>query len=246
MSQDISETSATVTVGLGERAYDILIGSGLIEAAGLEIATRLPGSRVAVITDETVAGIHLDRLKNSLGEAGIAHESLVLPAGEKTKSFPYFEKAVDFVLAGRFERGDAVVALGGGVIGDLTGFVAGVIRRGMQFVQIPTTLLSQVDSSVGGKTGINSDHGKNLIGVFHQPRLVLADTDVLDTLESSALRDLRKEDRPQLAELERLVGKQQALISFFEHALQQVEAGTAGKAASTKPSGKSANERERR
>ena len=188
MSQDISETSATVTVGLGERAYDILIGSGLIEAAGLEIATRLPGSRVAVITDETVAGIHLDRLKNSLGEAGIAHESLVLPAGEKTKSFPYFEKAVDFVLAGRFERGDAVVALGGGVIGDLTGFVAGVIRRGMQFVQIPTTLLSQVDSSVGGKTGINSDHGKNLIGVFHQPRLVLADTDVLDTLSPREFR----------------------------------------------------------
>ena len=188
MSQDISETSARVTVGLGERAYDILIGSGLIEAAGLEIATRLPGSRVAVITDETVAGIHLDRLKNSLGEAGIAHESLVLPAGEKTKSFPYFEKAVDFVLAGRFERGDAVVALGGGVIGDLTGFVAGVIRRGMQFVQIPTTLLSQVDSSVGGKTGINSDHGKNLIGVFHQPRLVLADTDVLDTLSPREFR----------------------------------------------------------
>ena len=188
MSQDISETSATVTVGLGERAYDILIGSGLIEAAGLEIATRLPGSRVAVITDETVAGIHLDRLKNSLGEAGIAHESLVLPAGEKTKSFPYFEKAVDFVLAGRFERGDAVVALGGGVIGDLTGFVAGVIRRGMQFVQIPTTLLSQVDSSVGGKTGINYDHGKNRIGVFHQPRLVLADTDVLDTLSPREFR----------------------------------------------------------
>ncbi|PHP65527.1 3-dehydroquinate synthase [Zhengella mangrovi] len=188
MSAVTSETSARVQVGLGDRAYDILIGSGLVGAAGLEIASRLPGSRAAVITDENVAAAHLDVLKQSLREAGIAHECLVLPAGEKTKSFPYFEKAVDFVLAGKFERGDAVVALGGGVIGDLSGFVAGVIRRGMQFVQIPTSLLAQVDSSVGGKTGINSDHGKNLVGVFHQPRLVLADTGVLDTLPEREFR----------------------------------------------------------
>ncbi|MFP1631099.1 3-dehydroquinate synthase [Zhengella sp. ZM62] len=188
MNIDIGETAAKVAVGLGERGYDILIGSGLVATAGLEIASRLPGSRIAIITDENVAALHLDTLKTSLREAGIAHESLVLPAGEKTKSFPWFEKAVDFVLAGRFERGDAVLALGGGVTGDLAGFVAGVIRRGMQFVQVPTTLLAQVDSSVGGKTGINSGHGKNLVGVFHQPRLVLADTDVLDTLPPREFR----------------------------------------------------------
>ncbi|MAW87957.1 MAG: 3-dehydroquinate synthase [Phyllobacteriaceae bacterium] len=188
MSNDIGETAAKVAVGLGERAYDILIGSGLVATAGLEIASRLPGSRIAIVTDENVAALHLDTLKASLREAGIAHESLVLPAGEKTKSFPFFEKAVDFVLAGRFERGDAVLALGGGVTGDLAGFVAGGIRRGMQFVQVPTTLLAQVDSSVGGKTGINSAHGKNLVGVFHQPRLVLADTDVLDTLPPREFR----------------------------------------------------------
>ncbi|MEI5682372.1 MULTISPECIES: 3-dehydroquinate synthase [unclassified Mesorhizobium] len=171
-----------VTVGLGERAYDILIGSGLIARAGAEIAARLPGIRAAIVTDENVAAAHLDALTASLESAGIASTAITLPAGEKTKSFAHLQDVVDGVLAARLERGDAVLALGGGVIGDLTGFAAGIVRRGMNFVQLPTSLLAQVDSSVGGKTGINSAHGKNLIGVFHQPRVVLADTDVLDTL----------------------------------------------------------------
>ena len=172
-----------VTVGLGVRAYDILIGPGLIGRAGAEIAARLPKARVAIVTDANVAPCHLAALKAGLDDDGVGLiETLILPAGEKTKSFPCFEQVVDGLLAARLERGDAVIALGGGVIGDLTGFAAGVVRRGMQFVQIPTSLLAQVDSSVGGKTGINSTHGKNLIGVFHQPRLVLADTGALDTL----------------------------------------------------------------
>lgn len=171
-----------VTVGLGDRAYDILIGSGLIARAGAEIAARLPGIRAAIVTDENVAAVHLEALSASLESAGIASTAIRLPAGEKTKSFAHLQDVVDGVLAARLERGDAVLALGGGVIGDLTGFAAGIVRRGMNFVQLPTSLLAQVDSSVGGKTGINSAHGKNLIGVFHQPRVVLADTDVLDTL----------------------------------------------------------------
>jgi 3-dehydroquinate synthase len=171
-----------VSVGLGDRAYDILIGSGLIARAGAEIAARLPGIRAAIVTDENVAAVHLEALTASLESAGIASTAITLPAGEKTKSFTHLQDVVDGVLAARLERGDAVLALGGGVIGDLTGFAAGIVRRGMNFVQLPTSLLAQVDSSVGGKTGINSAHGKNLIGVFHQPRVVLADTDVLDTL----------------------------------------------------------------
>ncbi|RJG43821.1 3-dehydroquinate synthase [Mesorhizobium sp. DCY119] len=171
-----------VSVGLGDRAYDILIGSGLIARAGAEIAARLPGIRAAIVTDENVAAVHLEALTTSLESAGIASTAITLPAGEKTKSFTHLQDVVDGVLAARLERGDAVLALGGGVIGDLTGFAAGIVRRGMNFVQLPTSLLAQVDSSVGGKTGINSAHGKNLIGVFHQPRVVLADTDVLDTL----------------------------------------------------------------
>ena len=178
----------TVTVGLGARSYDILIGPDLVETAGQRIAERLPGVRVAIITDENVAGHHLETLKASLDRADIAHASLVLPAGEKTKDYAHFEQVVDFVLANRLERGDALIALGGGVIGDLTGFAAGVVRRGMQFIQMPTSLLAQVDSSVGGKTGINSSFGKNLVGVFHQPRLVLADTGVLDTLSEREFR----------------------------------------------------------
>lgn len=171
-----------VEVGLGERTYDILIGSGLVARAGAEISARLPGIRVAIVTDKNVAAAHLDALTASLDKAGIASTAVVLPAGEKTKSFAHLQEVVDGVLAARLERGDAVLALGGGVIGDLAGFASGIVRRGMNFVQIPTSLLAQVDSSVGGKTGINSAHGKNLVGVFHQPRLVLADTDVLDTL----------------------------------------------------------------
>lgn len=177
-----------VHVPLGDRAYDILIGPGLIARAGAEIAVRLKGRKAAIITDENVAPLYLNALVESLTASGIASSSLVLPAGEKTKSFEHLITACDKVLEARVERNDYVIALGGGVIGDLSGFVAGIIRRGVRFVQIPTSLLSQVDSSVGGKTGINSRHGKNLIGVFHQPDLVLADTDVLNTLSEREFR----------------------------------------------------------
>ena len=171
-----------VRVDLGARSYDIRIGRGLLEGAGAEIAAVLPGARLAVITDETVAGLHLKAFSESLRAAGLQHTAITVPAGESTKCFREFERLCDEVLAAKLERGDVVVALGGGVVGDLTGFVAAAVRRGMSFVQVPTTLLAQVDSSVGGKTGINSRHGKNLIGAFHQPALVLADTAILDTL----------------------------------------------------------------
>lgn len=178
----------TVRVELADRSYDILIGPGLIAAAGREIAGRLKGRKIAVITDENVAPIYLDNFLAALKAEGIDAVSLVLPAGEKTKSFEHLISVCDSVLAARIERNDAVVALGGGVIGDLTGFAAGIARRGSRFIQVPTSLLAQVDSSVGGKTGINSPHGKNLLGVFHQPDLVLADTDVLDTLSPREFR----------------------------------------------------------
>ncbi|OHV75334.1 3-dehydroquinate synthase [Ensifer sp. LCM 4579] len=187
MSQMIS-AERSVRVNLGDRSYDILIGPGLIAAAGREIAARLKGRRVAVITDENVAPCYLEPLMASLAQSGIEAVSLVLPAGEKTKSFACLIPVCDAILGARIERNDAVVALGGGVIGDLTGFAAGIVRRGSRFIQIPTSLLAQVDSSVGGKTGINSPHGKNLIGVFHQPDLVLADTGVLDTLSPREFR----------------------------------------------------------
>ncbi|AUW44667.1 3-dehydroquinate synthase [Rhizobium leguminosarum] len=178
----------TVHVPLGERAYDILIGPGLIARAGAEIASRLKGRKAAVVTDENVAPLYLKALVASLDEAGIASAEVVLPAGEKTKSFEHLITVCDKVLEARVERNDYVIALGGGVIGDLSGFAAGIVRRGVRFVQVPTSLLSQVDSSVGGKTGINSRHGKNLIGVFHQPDLVLADTDVLNSLSEREFR----------------------------------------------------------
>ncbi len=178
----------TVSVSLGDRAYDILIGAGLLARAGKEIAARLPRARLAVVTDTNVAGHHLEALVAGLERSGISVTPIELPPGEKTKSFDALQEVVDGILAARLERGDAVVALGGGVIGDLAGFASGIVRRGMRFVQMPTSLLAQVDSSVGGKTGINSSHGKNLVGVFHQPQLVLADTDVLDTLPAREFR----------------------------------------------------------
>ena len=171
-----------VRVELGARSYDIRIGRGVLDSAGADIAALLPGARLAVIADETVAGLHLEAFGDSLRRAGLDYTAITVPAGESTKCFCEFERLCDEVLTARLERGDAVVALGGGVVGDLTGFVASAVRRGTRFVQVPTTLLAQVDSSVGGKTGINSRHGKNLIGAFYQPTLVLADTAVLDTL----------------------------------------------------------------
>ena len=169
-------------VELGARSYDILIGEGLLAQSGGLIAELGAQSRVAVLTDENVAALHLDGLREGLAVAGIDMVSLALPAGEATKSWPHFSRAVDWLLEQKVERGDVLIALGGGVIGDLAGFAAAVLRRGVRYVQIPTSLLAQVDSSVGGKTAINSEHGKNLIGAFHQPALVLADVTVLGTL----------------------------------------------------------------
>ena len=177
-----------VPVSLGERSYDILIGEGLVADAGRWFRAVLPKARACIITDSNVSGRHLVAFEKSLRRAGVTASAVVIPAGEASKCFDVFEQVVDQVVGGRYERGDAVVALGGGVVGDLAGFVAAVVRRGMRFVQVPTTLLSQVDSSVGGKTAINSRHGKNLVGVFHQPDLVLADTTVLDTLSEREFR----------------------------------------------------------
>ena len=172
----------SVHVALGDRAYDILIGEGLMAEAGTHIAPLLPRPRVAILTDETVAKTQLPAFEAGLAAAGISSVSLALPAGESTKAWPQFSRAVEWLLEQKVERRDVVVALGGGVIGDLAGFAAAVLRRGVRFVQVPTTLLAQVDSSVGGKTGINAPQGKNLIGAFHQPSLVLADTGALATL----------------------------------------------------------------
>ncbi|HDR29125.1 3-dehydroquinate synthase [Rhodovulum sp.] len=178
----MSETVETVHVALPGRAYDIRIGPGLIARAGAEIGPLLTRPRVAIVTDETVAALHLAPFRAGLAAAGIEAPALALPPGEATKGWAQFSRAVEWLIEQKVERGGMVVALGGGVIGDLAGFAAAVLRRGVRFVQVPTTLLAQVDSSVGGKTGINSAHGKNLIGAFHQPGLVLADTGVLDTL----------------------------------------------------------------
>ncbi len=172
----------TVHVPLGDRAYDVLIGPGLLAESGALISPFLPRPRVAVVTETQVAATHLDGLRLGLATQGIDMVALELPPGEATKGWPHLQEVVEWLLAQKIERNDVVVALGGGVIGDLVGFAAAILRRGVRFVQVPTSLLAQVDSSVGGKTAINSSHGKNLIGAFHQPCLVLADTDVLNTL----------------------------------------------------------------
>ncbi len=172
----------TIRVPLGARSYDVLVGAGLLEEAGARIAPLLERPRCAIITEERVAGLHLEPLRRALSSAGIEAPALVLPPGEASKSWQMLERSVEWLLGQRIERQDVVIAFGGGVIGDLAGFAAAVLRRGVRFVQIPTTLLAQVDSSVGGKTGINSPHGKNMIGAFHQPSLVLADPRVLATL----------------------------------------------------------------
>lgn len=176
-----------VDVDLGARSYAVRIGAGLLGAASAEIAPILRRPKLWVVTEENVAALHLRPLQAGLQAAGMTVSTLILPAGESTKGWPQFTRTVEWLLAEKVERRDLIVALGGGVIGDLVGFAAAVLRRGVRFVQIPTSLLAQVDSSVGGKTGINSVHGKNLIGAFHQPVLVLADTQVLQTLP---LRDL--------------------------------------------------------
>jgi 3-dehydroquinate synthase len=171
-----------VDVALGERSYGIVIGRGTLPSLGTRMAALRPGAKAAVITDATVARHHLAAAEAALGLGGIAATVVTVPAGESSKSFAVFEQVCEALIAARIERGDLVVALGGGVVGDLAGFAAAVVRRGLDYVQVPTTLLAQVDSSVGGKTAIDSKHGKNLVGAFHQPILVVADTALLDTL----------------------------------------------------------------
>jgi 3-dehydroquinate synthase len=180
--------SRTVPVGLGERAYEVVIGDGLIDQAGAQIAPLLKRARTAVVADETVHRLHGQRLGASLAAAGVEAQFVVIPPGEGSKSFAGLADLCDRLLALELDRGDVICALGGGVVGDLTGFAAAIYKRGVDFVQIPTTLLAQVDSSVGGKTAIDTARGKNLIGAFHQPRLVLADLGVLATLADREMR----------------------------------------------------------
>jgi 3-dehydroquinate synthase len=177
-----------VNVALGTRSYDIVIGRGLLASLGARIAALRPGAKAVIVTDDNVARHHLEPAEAALRHAGVASSRVVVPPGEASKSYRVFEQVCEAVIASRIERGDLAIALGGGVIGDLTGFVAAVVRRGLDYVQVPTTLLADVDSSVGGKTAIDSAHGKNLIGAFHQPILVLADTALLDTLPEREFR----------------------------------------------------------
>ena len=178
-----SQTSSErLRVALGERAYDILVGPRLIEEAGREILPLMRRRQAVIVTDEIVSGHYLAPLLDSLLAAGIIHHTVILPPGEETKDLVHFGRLAEEILGCGIERGTMLVALGGGVVGDVTGFAAATLLRGIDFVQIPTTLLAQVDSSVGGKTGINTQMGKNLIGAFYQPRLVLADTGALSTL----------------------------------------------------------------
>ncbi len=171
-----------VKVELGARAYDIVIGADVLTRAADYIAPLLPRPKLAIISDANLADSHLKTLQAALSRAGISHDSYIVPAGEASKSWSQLASLTDWLLGQEIERKDCIVALGGGVVGDLTGFAAAILRRGTRFIQIPTSLLAQVDSSIGGKTAINSQRGKNLIGAFHQPDLVLADMDVLKTL----------------------------------------------------------------
>ena len=180
--------TATVRVGLGSRAYDVVIGPGLLDSAGARVAPVAPRRRTVVVTDETVGLHHGERLAAALEAGGLAVDMLTIPPGESSKSFDGLASLSDRLLALELDRGDIVTAFGGGVVGDLVGFAAAIYKRGIDFVQIPTTLLAQVDSSVGGKTAIDTPRGKNLIGAFHQPRLVLADLDVLVTLPPREVR----------------------------------------------------------
>jgi 3-dehydroquinate synthase len=214
----------TIGVGLGERSYDIVIGRQLLDGAGARIAATLPGARCVVVSDATVAALYLDRLKAGLGSLFLG--DVVVAPGEPSKSFPVLAEVCERLLKLGVERGDVVIALGGGVVGDLAGFAASILRRGVRFVQIPTTLLAQVDSSVGGKTGIDMPQGKNLIGTFHQPSLVLADISVLETLTP---RDFRS----GYAEVMKygLLGDA-PFFAWLEHNWQQIFSGE-GEARST-------------
>lgn len=178
----------TVEVALGERTYDILIGRDVLGSLGARLSALRRGVRTAIVTDRTVARHWLEKTEASLREAGIASSRIIVGEGEGSKSYHGLEQVSEALIAAKIERNDLVIALGGGVVGDLAGFAAAIVRRGVDFVQVPTSLLAQVDSSVGGKTGINSPQGKNLLGAFHQPVLVIADTSVLDTLSPRQFR----------------------------------------------------------
>ena len=172
----------TLNVALDDRAYDIVVGPGLLARAGEMVKGRLSGERAVILTDTSVGPLYADVVKASLAKGGIAADIVTIPAGESSKSFDLLQDLLNQALDAKLDRKSFLVALGGGVVGDLGGFLAAILLRGIDYVQIPTTLLAQVDSSVGGKTAINTRHGKNLVGAFHQPRLVLADTDVLSSL----------------------------------------------------------------
>jgi 3-dehydroquinate synthase len=180
--------AVTVDVALGDRAYDIVIGRDVLGSLGARVAALRPGARTAIVTDRTVAKHWLEKAEASLAAAGIATARIIVDEGEGSKTYAGLERVSEALIAARIERNDLVIALGGGVVGDLAGFAAAILRRGVDFVQVPTSLLAQVDSSVGGKTGINSPQGKNLLGAFHQPVLVIADTAVLDTLSPRQFR----------------------------------------------------------
>jgi 3-dehydroquinate synthase len=180
--------SVTVDVALGDRAYDIVIGRNVLQSLGARVAALRPGVRTAIVTDRTVAKHWLEPTEAALAAAGIPTSRIVVEEGEGSKSYAGLSQVSEALIAAKIERNDLVIALGGGVVGDLAGFAAAILRRGVDFVQVPTSLLAQVDSSVGGKTGINSPQGKNLIGAFHQPVLVIADTSVLDTLAPRQFR----------------------------------------------------------
>ncbi|MCF8477179.1 MAG: 3-dehydroquinate synthase [Pseudolabrys sp.] len=177
-----------VPVALGERTYDIVIGRGTVASLGARIKALRPGAKTVIVTDATVAQHHLAAVEAALDSSGIENTHFLVAPGEGSKSYAGFEKVCEAIIAARIERDDLVIALGGGVIGDLAGYAAASVRRGLDFVQVPTSLLAQVDSSVGGKTGINSAQGKNLVGAFHQPILVIADTALLDTLSTREFR----------------------------------------------------------
>ena len=186
LASGLSET--IVQVALPGRSYAIVIGEGLVASTGRRIARALPGARCAVISDENVAGLYLAPLQASLEQHGLFLGEAIVAPGEASKSFPVLADLAETLLTLGVERGDCVIAFGGGVVGDLAGFAASILRRGVRVVQVPTSLLAQVDSSVGGKTGIDTKQGKNLIGTFHQPSLVLADTSVLSTLSPREFR----------------------------------------------------------
>jgi len=214
-----SSDPITVGVSLGDRSYQIVIGRGLVASLGRKIAALRPGAKVAIVTDATVARHHLAAAEAALAAERIAATPITVPEGESSKSFAWLETVCEALIAARIERGDLVVALGGGVVGDLAGFAAAVTRRGLDYVQVPTSLLAQVDSSVGGKTAIDTKHGKNLVGAFHQPILVVADTALLDTLSP-------REFRAGYAEVAKygLLGDE-AFFAWLEANWQEVFAG---------------------